>query len=73
MDAKQQYNQAFLAEDRSGELVCVIAVLAILETLFMILFFMSRTMNHTANRWDVYLMISAYMCFLGFTAIFAGE
>lgn len=64
MEQDQKYSQAFLNEDRSRELINVVVAFAVLETFFMLLFLASRTMNHTANGWDVYLMIPAYLfCF----------
>ena len=64
MGSNQQYSPAYLAEDRSRELINVIVAFAVLETFFIILFFTSRIMNHTANEWDVYLMIPGYLfCF----------
>lgn len=57
----QQYS---LAEDKSREFLNVVVAFAILETVFMILFFTSRAMNKTSNGWDVYLMIPGYIfCF----------
>ncbi len=60
----QQYSPAYLAEDKSREFLNVVVAFAILETVFMILFFTSRAMNKTSNGWDVYLMIPGYIfCF----------
>lgn len=64
MAQDQKYSQAYLSEDKSRDLINVAVAFAILETFFMSLFFTSRIMNHTANGWDVYLMIPAYLfCF----------
>lgn len=71
MEPAQKYSQAFLAEDRSRDLVNVVVTFAILETFFIFLFFTSRIMNHTANGWDVYLMIPAYLLCLANTIVCA--
>ncbi len=64
MDSTQQYSPAYLAEDKSREFLNVVVAFAILETVFMILFFTSCAMNKTSNGWDVYLMIPGYIyCF----------
>lgn len=61
MNLDQTYSPAYLAEDRSRDLINVVVAFAILETLFICLFFTSRIMNRTANGWDLYLMIPAYL------------
>ncbi|KAL8732940.1 MAG: hypothetical protein Q9181_003762 [Wetmoreana brouardii] len=64
MDPSQQYSPEYLAEDRSRELLNVVIAFAILETVFVALFFTARAVNKTANGWDVYLMVPAYLfCF----------
>jgi len=65
MDPTQQYSPAYLAEDTSRQLLNVVVAFAVLETVFIVLFFTSRAMNKTANGWDVFLMIPAYIfCFV---------
>jgi hypothetical protein len=60
----QQYTQAYLAEDRGWELIQVAIIFAVLETLFLCLFFASRALNKTLNGLDVYFIPPAYIfCF----------
>lgn len=61
MNPDQTYSPAYLAEDRSRDLVNVVVAFAILETFFISLFFTARMMNRTANGWDFYLMVPAYL------------
>ena len=61
MDPDQTYSPAYLAEDRSRDLINFVLAFAILETFFISLFFTARIMNRTANGWDFYLMIPAYL------------
>ena len=64
MGSTQQYPSDYLAADRSRELLNVAVTFAVLETVFVVLYLMSRVMNKTANGWDVYLMIPGYIfCF----------
>lgn len=57
----QTYSPTYLAEDKSQNLINVVVAFAILDTLFICLFFTSRVIGHTANGLDMYLMIPAYL------------
>ena len=61
MHPNQTYSPAYLAEDKSQNLINVVVAFAILDTLFICLFFTSRIIGHTANGLDMYLMIPAYL------------
>jgi hypothetical protein len=61
MNPDQIYSPAYLAEDRSRDLINLVVAFAILETFFICLFFTSRIMSRTANGWDFYLMVPAYL------------
>jgi ABC-type uncharacterized transport system permease subunit len=65
MNPDQIYSPAYLAEDRSRDLINLVVAFAILETFFICLFFTSRIMSRTANGWDFYLMIPAYLLAFG--------
>lgn len=65
MDTAQQYSAAYLAEDHGWELVKIVITFAVLTTVFMSLFLVSRTLNKTLNGLDVYLMPPAYIFCMG--------
>ena len=50
MDPDQQYSPAYLAEDRSREVINVIVIFAVLETFFILLFFTARIANKN-SKW----------------------
>ena len=52
---------AYLAENRAVECVNVTIVFAILEVFFISLFFFARSKSKTANAWDTYLMVPAFL------------
>ncbi|MCJ1260736.1 hypothetical protein MMC22_000598 [Lobaria immixta] len=58
-----QYPPEYLAEDQSQPLIILAITFAVLETLFIGLFSISRYINNTAYGMDTYLMFPAYiMC-----------
>ena len=61
MDSPQQFSQAYLAENRSHELLHVAIIFGVLETVFILLFFAARIMNKTANGLEMWLMPLAYI------------
>lgn len=64
MEFAQQYPPSYLAEDRGRELNIVAITFAVLLTIFVFLFFVSRVLNKTLNGLDVYLIPPAYIfCF----------
>lgn len=64
MDQTTQFPPGYLKEDNSQQLLHVAIVFGVLNTLFIILFFIARTMNKTANGLEMYLMPLAWVfCF----------
>ena len=64
MEVAQQYSPSYLSEDRGSELTIVAITFAVLLTVFVTLFFVSRALNKTLNGLDVYLIPPAYIfCF----------
>lgn len=58
-----QYPPEYLAEDQSQRLIILAITFAVLETLFIGLFSISRYINNTAYGMDTYLMYPAFiMC-----------
>lgn len=52
----------FLPESRVRECINVTIVFAILEVIFVSLFFFARFKNKTTNGWDFYFMVPAFLC-----------
>ena len=59
----------FLAESRVRECINVTIVFAILEVIFISLFFFARFKNKTTNGWDFYLMVPAFLCCYGIISL----
>ena len=58
------YPPEYLAENRGQQLLNVAIVFGVLETVFIVLFFVSRIIFKTANGPEMYLMPLAYItCF----------
>lgn len=71
MDPDHEYSLGYLAENRGQELLDIAIVFAVLETLFIVLYFASRFVGKTIKRIDVYLMLPAYiMCISQIAASF---
>ena len=65
METAQQYSPAYMAEDRGWELIKIVISFGILVTVFVLLFFVSRTLNKTLNGLDVYLIPPTYIFCIG--------
>jgi len=62
MDPTTVYTPEYLAADRSGQLMRVAIVFAILEIMFVGLYFYSKLKNKTAHGLDTFLMLPAFLC-----------
>ena len=64
MDPTQVYPPSYLAENVGWKLIKIAIIFGGLETIFAVLYLVSRYLNKTANGLDFYLMPVAYIiCF----------
>ena len=69
MDSTQQYPPGYLAEDRSQQLIHVAIIFGVLETVFVLLFYISRIVTKTANGPEVWLIALGYIACFGHVII----
>ena len=61
MSATDEYSTSYLAENQGPVLLKVAISVIVLDTVFLILYTISRLMNRSFKGWDVYFMLVTYV------------
>ena len=72
MDYQPDLSPGYLAQDRSPVLVKLLICFGVFDTIFAVLYLISRIMHGTARSVDVYLMIPAYLLVMSNIPLLAG-